>query len=594
MFGCKKWVAAMLLVGFSTSHAQLFSDSFEDPELSRAQAVAFLTHATYGARPADVRQLQRVGFNQWLNQQLAYPPSLHRPRVEAFVEVGQGERQRIWWDIALNADDQLRQRVAFALSEILVVSDQNGDIGGQPVALAEYYDILVRGAFGNYRNLLEDVTLSPVMGHYLSMFRSTRDEALGIEPDENYAREVMQLFSIGLVELNTDGSVRTNNQGNLIPTYSQPEIVATAEALSGWNFADAAGDDGNCRPWEWRYPPQNWLQAMTPCPITEPFTSQEYDQPDSYHVTTAKTIVGGVNLPAGQTAEEDLADVLDTLFAHPNVGPFLGHRLIQRLVTSNPTPAYVGRVAQVFNDNGAGVRGDLGAVVRAILTDPEAIDAEANAPVYAGKLREPVLRLTHLYRVYDADLDEACFDDDNCWPGFIYQPEYFIGQASLRAPSVFNFFKPDYAQPGSIAQLSLVSPEFQLATESQVLMVTNYFYRTLVSPSASPPQFSWRNQYQIRIDGLMPLASNPQQLVDRVSDDLLGRQLSGTIRQLIVDRITEIPQWYEDRPWLAHARTPQEDWGYAAGTTFEQAVANRQVTEAIYYVITSPDYLIER
>jgi len=557
----------------------LFSDSFEDAELSRAQAVAFLSHATFGSRPEDVRELQRIGHSQWLNNQFDLPITTHQPKVEAFTEAGAGERQRVWWDVSLNAPDQLRQRIAFALSQILVISDQNGDLFNQPVAVALYYDILLRHAFGNYRELLEEVTLTPVMGLYLSMFRSTRDEALGIEPDENYAREIMQLFSIGLVELDQDGSVRTDTQGEPLPTYTQPQIVATAEAFSGWNFADTAGEDGNCRPWEWRYPPQNWLQAMEPCPITDPHTQS--NQPDDYHVTTAKTIVGGVTLPAGQTAEEDLADVLDTLFAHPNVGPFIGRQLIQRLVTSNPTPAYIARVAAAFNDNGSGIRGDLGAVIRAILTDPEALDSERNAPNYAGKLREPLLRVTHLYRVYDAELNIGCFTDDNCWPALAFNPEYFVGQAALRAPSVFNFFKPDYAQPGDISDMNLVSPEFQLATESQVLLVTNFFYQTFVEHYSSPPQFSWRTPYQIRIGGLLPVAANPAQLVDRVSDDLLGRELNATTRQLIIDRIGEIPQWFEDRPWLAN--------NYVG-----DAVATRQVTETIYYILTSPDYLIEK
>ncbi len=575
--------------------AQVFTDGFEDPALSPLQAANFLSHATFGSRPDEVRQLNRLGFNGWVDQQMLIPATLHRPQVESYPEVGQGERNIVWWETSVNAPDQLRQRVAFALSQIFVVSDENGDLNGQPVALAAYYDLLLQNGFGDYRELLEQITLTPVMGHYLSMFRSTRDGSAGIEPDENYAREIMQLFSIGLVELNADGTVRTDGQGQPIPTYNQTEIIGLAEAFTGWNFAGAEREDGNCRPWEWRWPEQNWLEPMAPCPITDPFFDSQtgYQQPDDYHVTTAKTIVTGHVLPAGQTAEQDMEQALDVLAAHPNVGPFISQRLIQRLVTSNPTPAYVGRVAAVFDNNGQGQRGDLGAVVKAILTDPEALNMANEAPAYAGRLREPLLRMTHMFRLYGQIRRDACFNnnDSSCtWAAAAIAPTYFFNQGPLSAPSVFNFFRADYANPGNIADLGLVSPQFQLATETQVLDSANFLYHMMVPASSAPPRFTWRIPYRVSFDALLPLADNLGALTDRIATDLIGEPLANPQRQAVIDRLDQIDEWLAASPWMFG----NEGWQYPASYTVEQATAIRRVGEAIYYIGTSPQYLIER
>lgn len=532
-----------------------------------AEARAFLARATFGSNDSDVADLLGQGFVPWIENQMAQPMSMHRAQMESqFVEFGQNERLRVWWDIILNRPDQLRQRVAFALSEILVVSDANGALEGQPQALAEYYDILVRNAFGNFRQLLEETTLSPVMGFYLSMFRSTRFVEQGIEPDENYAREIMQLFSIGLVMLNPDGTVQTDVLGDPIPTYDQNDIVGLAEAFTGWNFAGADGGDGDCQPWDWRWPNSNWLVAMTPCVVTsqnfDP-TNPDNQQPADYHVTTEKTIVGGTVLPAGQTAEQDLQQALDALFNHPNVGPFLATRLIQRLVTSNPSPEYVGRVAAVFADNGSGVRGDLGAVVTAVLTDHEVLDAHLMGIPDFGRLREPLLIISHLYRAYDAIFDSA-FDPDTQWPGLIYASDRYIGQAAVRSPSVFNFFKPEYAQPGPIQNAGLVSPEFQIANETQVVDAANFLYSILVSQP--PPQFPWQSYYQIQIAGLLALADDPAALVDEFSLTLMSGQMSGGMRQLLIDRVNQI----------------------SSGNP------TQRVTETLYYVLTSPEYLVQK
>ncbi|MEM6574898.1 MAG: DUF1800 family protein [Pseudomonadota bacterium] len=537
----------------------IFRAGFEPPAPDgRAEAGAFLWRVTYGPTQADIDAVETLGFEGWVDQQQAMAPTYHQPQLDDFgIEIGQGERQRVWFNVAQNAPDQFRQRAAFALSQILVVSDLNGDLEGQPLAVAQYYDLLVEHAFGNYRNLLEEVTLTPVMGHYLSMFRSTRDAVAGIEPDENYAREIIQLFSIGLVELNIDGTPRLNG-GNLIPTYEQRHIVALAEAFTGWNFAGADQGDGDCEPWEWRWPEPNWLEPMAPCPVTNP----NQNQPDNYHVTSAKTIVGDVVLPAGQTAEQDMQMALNTLFNHPNVGPFLAYRLIQRLVTSNPSPAYVARVASVFNNNGSGVRGDLGAVFKAIVMDGEALAGPTNNTTF-GKLREPLFFQLQLNRVYRAQISqEFANNPDCCWPGAIYEPQRFYGQAALRSPSVFNFFKPDFAQPGPIESQGLVSPEFEISTETQVVMLANFFFDTLGWGAPIP----WQTQHELQIGELEALAGNPSALVDRVDRDLLFGTLNATARQLIIDRVSDI----------------------------RAQDADRRVAETIYYIITSPQSVVQR
>ncbi len=540
------------------SNDRISRSNFEDKELgSAAEAASFLMRSSFGPSNADITYLQGIGFNAWIDEQMGLPVTLHRPQLEAMTEPSLIKRKIVWWNSSLYANDQLRQRVAFALSEILVISDVNGFLEGQPLAVADFYDTLLVHAFGNYRDLIEDVTLSPTMGFYLSMFRSTRDSFLGVEPDENYAREVMQLFSIGLVQLNLNGTVVTDGFGQPIPTYTQDHIVALAEAFTGWNFAGADGGDGDCEPWEWRWPPANWLAPLEPCIITAPNTNQPLD----YHVTSAKTIVGNVTLSAGQTAEEDLQQALDVLFNHPNVGPFLSKRLIQRLVTSNPSADYIARIASVFNNNGSAIRGDLGAMIRAILLDEEALDGYLFSMPNFGKIREPLLTMTHIWRAYDATMNPAFITNPgDFWPEVLYFPENYIGQGPMSSPSVFNFFSPDFAQPGPISNAGLVSPEFQIASETFVMQTANFFYHTLVR--YPPPSFPWRSQTQIDITLLLTLANTPSLLLDRINDDLMASQMSASMKQIIVDRINAISA---SRP-------------------------TQRVTEALFYVVTSMEY----
>lgn len=286
-----------------------------------------------------------------------------------------------WWSAVIRGNDPLRERMALALSEILVVSDQSAAIQVSSQTVPAYHDLLARNAFGNFRSLLEQITLSPAMGLYLNMLRSDRpDPLLGTHADQNYAREIMQLFTVGLVRLNLDGSVQKDAAGNGLPTYSQTDVENLARVFTGWGSAPTTHTGAEA----WTYDTNVLL----------PMVAYE-----AHHDSGSKTLLGGVTVPAGDTAAADLKIALDALFRHPNVGPFLGRQLIQCLVTSNPSPAYVQRVAAAFNDNGGGVRGDLQAVLKAILTDPEAVTPPAGS---AGKLREPLLRLAHLWLAFDA------------------------------------------------------------------------------------------------------------------------------------------------------------------------------------------------
>jgi uncharacterized protein (DUF1800 family) len=368
------------------------------------------------------------------------------------ARISGSNRQAAWWKIATNSPDQLRQRMAFALSQILVVSDLNGTIGNWQDGAANYYDIFVNGAFGNFRDMLEQVTLSPIMGIYLSSLRNAK-AANNTTPDENYAREIMQLFTIGLIELNPDGTLRLDPNGQPIPSYTQETIVQTAKVFTGWSFFTAV-PNGTSNANLFRGGAQDYINPMVLWP--------------AFHDDTPKTIVGDKVLPAAQGGLKDLKDTLDALFNHPNTGPFISRQLIQRMVTSNPSPGYVYRVAQAFANNGAGVRGDLGAVARAILLDPEARSAALASGASYGKLKEPLLRGTALFRAFNATSNSGRINIPN--------PEGNLAQAALRAPTVFNFFEPNFILPGAAAAAGLYAPEFQILTDTTAITQPNFYY----------------------------------------------------------------------------------------------------------------------
>ena len=517
------------------------------PPPTSAQAFQLLNQATFGATDEDVDAVIDLGFEGWIDDQLAKPVSRHLPYVQAQPIPGNfgmlhNDRIDVWFQYAVNAEDQLRQRVAFALSEIFVVS-QVGALQNFPYMVTDYYDKLVFGAFGNYRDLMEKVTLHPAMGIYLSMLGNQKPNPdLNIRPDENYARELMQLFSIGLVELDIDGSTVLDGEGQPVPTYDQAIIEGFAHVFTGWNFAGFLNFE-DARPTEFNR--------------TEPM--QLYPE---YHDSGEKLLLNDVVLPAGQGGMQDLEDALDNVFNHPNVGPFIAIRLIQRLVTSNPSPGYVARVANVFNDNGFGVRGDLSAVVKAILLDEE---ARSDMPMELdGKLKEPLIRVIQLWRAYNARSASGRMQLLNGLP-----PSLFLGQGPLQAPSVFNFFSPFYAPPGEIRNSSLVAPEFGIATEYNNTLVTNYFFFQIFggnSVSAQEPNFGEDNVY-IDISEELAVADGNDALIDLVADKLLGGSLSATLRSEIMGMLELIP-----------------------GP--DQAVL--RVAEAIYLVATSPEYAYQR
>ena len=507
------------------------------PPVSRAEAFKFLNQTTFGATESAAENVRRIGIEAWIDQQIAAPTSLQLPYLRSLPEPDrapqlQPDRVDIWFRNALGEPDQLRQRVAFALSQIMVVSEV-GALRQAPYGLADYYDVLARNAFGNFRDLMEEVTLHPSMGVYLSMLGNQKpDPERNISPDENYAREFMQLFTIGLVELNMDGAMRLDAEGEAIPTYDQDIIEGFAHVFTGWDYADGA----------------NFLRARR-TDENQTLPMQFYP---NYHATGTKQLLNGVRLPEGQSGRQDLEDALDNLFAHSNVGPFIAIRLIQRLVTSNPSPAYVSRVAAAFNDNGSGVRGDLEAVVKAILLDEEA-RSESQSPG-SGKIKEPLLRLTQLWRAYNARSADG---------NYIFRPLAInaFAQGPLQSPSVFNFFSPFYTPPGEFADAGMTAPELQIANEYQNALVTNFFYQQAFRRHSRNRDLR-NNEVFIDIDEEASLASNTDALIDRVAEKLLTGEISDTLR-------AEVRGMVE--------RRDADD-------------AEGRVAETIYFIVSSPEF----
>jgi uncharacterized protein (DUF1800 family) len=392
---------------------------------SLTQATRLLDQTSFGPTLASVQTVQQVGMTGYLNQQFATPatlmPAIPNPPVALCPDATYRCARNYFWKNALTGNDQLRQRVGFALSEIFVVSTAEVNARSIP----SYYNLLANDAFGNFRQIMNDVTTSAAMGAYLNMLNSGVAPA-GQIANENYARELMQLFTTGIYILNPDGSLQLSAQGRPQPVYSEDQVHAYARALTGWTYATATGDPAPTIPNGW----------------------PNYDMPMRaiayYHDTSSKSLLNGVTLPAGQTAEQDLSGVLDSIFNHPNVGPFVGRQLIQHLVTSNPSPAYVARIAAVFANDGSGVRGNMRAVITAILADAEARAGDTNAAFDGGHLREPILYFTGILRALQfTNVDpQGRYDNAGTYTG----P---LGQVPFTAPSVFNFFPPTYMIPGS-------------------------------------------------------------------------------------------------------------------------------------------------
>jgi len=490
---------------------------------SAKEAARFLIQSTFGPTPQTLQQLLDSGYEAWLAEQFSLPRASHADYVRAAPAPANPDDVTVdpfmesFWLQALTGRDQLRQRIAFALSEILVISCASGPLENEPLALATYLDLLGQHAFGNFWKLLVGVTLHPAMGAYLNMLQNDKeDPTSGQNPNENYARELLQLFTIGLYRLNADGTVQLDAARKPIPTYDQDTIKGFAKVMTGWgwgNNPDKESDNSFIDPdrtGTWDYPMESW---------------------PNHHSASSKKLLNGVVLAPGQSAEQDLKDGLDNIFHHPNVGPFIAKRLIQRLVTSNPSPAYVSRVAAAFADDGGGVRGNLKQVVRAILLDPEARDVGLAATPRFGKLKEPVLRFSGLLRAFAARSPSGKYGIYN-----LEDAAYGLNQNPFRAPSVFNFFSPFFSQPGILRAAGLASPEFQITHATSIVGVANVLHDTIMQGYGDES-----DPITLDFSAYTPLAADPASLVDQIALLLCADSPTPAARATMAQAVSSVP-----------------------------------------------------
>ncbi len=570
-----------------TNQNQTDTTNTQDPNItatkveSTADAAKFLNRSTFGPTKESIEALMNSDtYENWLNQQFNATPTFHIPKVKQLATKMCADidddgnpllddwefvfpRQQVWWETALHGNDQLRQRVALALSEILVISDSEGlGLDDFQLGVTSYYDVLVKHAFGNYRDLLKEVTLHPAMGDFLSMTRNQKANTEGtIKPDENYARELLQLFTIGVHELNTDGTIKLDNNGNPIPTYDQKTIEEFAKIFTGWSYANI-----------------DWYYYFGLGDRTVPLKAFE-----EYHDQTQKVLLNNETSSAGNLAEEDLDFALDNIFAHANVAPFISKQLIQRLVTSNPSPNYVERVANIFNDNGEGVKGDLKAVVAAILLDQEAINNSETETF--GKLREPMLRISHLWRAFNmkTTLKEGHYwqPENTCGQGrysyYFFYPalpniKKKTGQGPLQANSVFNFFRPDFSPAGTLNDNGLKAPEFQIMNANTLVGTTNLIHNYIKTFSTSETFIPAVGKHSnLELGEVTDLAADTNELLDYLNLVLLNGEMTSTLRADLLEHLN-LEDVYKD------GREGQ----------FEKA------KEAILLITSSPEYLIQK
>jgi uncharacterized protein (DUF1800 family) len=491
--------------------------------VSSAQIVRFILQAQFSATPADLTSVRNLGFEPWLNQQFNAPAS--EGGYDWMVSSGNTDPFKgefFWpqfadfmiWKQLIASSDQTRMRMALALSEMFVVSTNALDAFWPGSFMGAYWDVLTKNAFGNFRNLLEDVTLNPAMGRYLNMLGSLKeDPATGRLPDENYAREIMQLFTIGLNQLNIDGTPKLDAQGKKLDSYTQSDVSNLARVFTGYDY-DYTGVTYANTPFQ-------------PYPIPSPQNARNRMKLVAAKHSNLSATFLGVTVAANTPGAVALKTALDTLFNHPNVGPFFAKQMIQRLVTSNPSPAYVQRVATAFNNNGAGVRGDMKTFWKAVLLDPEARNL-SNAP-NVGKVREPIVRAVQWARTFGAT------NVDGKWVVYSQDSsDYGLAHSPLRSPSVFNFFRPGYVPPKTaIASAGLVAPEFQIHNESSTVAYLNYLSDWVGSKfgyGAIVPNYS----------ALLPIAADAAKLVKWVNLYLTANQLSDNSVKLINQSVASL------------------------------------------------------
>lgn len=579
---------------------------------SAKAAVRFLLQASFGADDAELASVQALGFEGWIDNQLTRPLNLQQAAMAEFDNQlridfpGQVPELRaygddypvIWWETVMKSgatSDPLRQRIAYALSQTLVISGQVDAINFYPVSMSNYYDMLLRNSFGNYRDLLFQMTLHPCMGTYLSHLRNAKeDPSKNLFPDENFAREILQLFSIGLWQLNPDGTRVLNGSGQPIPTYTNNDIRNFAKVFTGltlkkeglsqdpavrtadyFEWTDNYTYSGTMEMWD----QENWVYKPS-----QPWQTSA----NNYHDRTVKTLLNGTVLPANQRGLKDIADAIDNIMAHPNVGPFICRQLIQRLVTSNPSPAYIARVGNVFTAQKANPN-QLAWVIKAILLDRDARDHSKLSDVTFGKPREPYMRIANLLKAFKASAPNGRF--------FLRGLHESLGYAPMRSPSVFNFYLPDHRPAGVLSQAGLYAPEFQIMTDVAAISYPNYVHYGLISwrrwTNNQPTNEwvksnfnSWGSYYpsghpKSNTDIVTPdqsaevaLASDPAALLRRLDLWMTYGNLSAANHQLIREALERITQ------------------GNHGPAAYPGDYLIRRADQAIYMIANTPEFNI--
>lgn len=535
---------------------------------TRAEAQLLLMRATFGPTVGELDRVRAIGYEAWIDEQMRVPQTYTQPLYEQEIIdrratrrqdlINQGvtdpeklkntklgatqlfvTRMDTWWHASIKGNDQLRQRVAYALSEIFSVTETN------PRLIPYFHDTLAENAFANYYDLLRNVSLTPKMGVYLGMLNSTKETTgpFPSKPDENFAREVMQLFSIGLVELNIDGSEKKRN-GQSIETYNQDTVRNLARVFTCWH----TGLDARFSPgWE-KIP-------MKP-------------RPDEarWHDQGAKTLLNGHENPAGLTTEEDFNRALRNIADHPNVGPYIGTLLIKRLVTSNPSRAYVKRVAEAFNDNGRGVRGDMGAVIKAILLDQEAINGPQNPT--GGKPKQPVIAMAQLWRMLNARSSIRYIR--------YTQPQRAFGQRPYGASTVFGYYEPDYAPSGPLEQQGLTAPEFKILSDGNIRGSLDEMFRLVtakphVNDSGMLEDNKLTRPMVLNLNELKGRADNLESLLDIIDERFFGGLISDKLRSVTISHVSSLKR---------------------EGTLDE--FRQRRVEEALAVTLVAPEFRVQR
>jgi uncharacterized protein (DUF1800 family) len=504
--------------------------------MSDEAANRFLVQAAFGGDPDEITDVKTLGYEGWIDAQIARPKSYSQPIIQQ-KNLGNSyltdyNVQTTFWHQIMRRryppaggtvpTDILRHKIAYCLSQIFVVSQlSNETLAGADEGICMYYDRLYDGALGNFRQLLFDISIHPAMGVYLSHVGNKKpDYANNIFPDENFAREIMQLFTIGLWELNQDGSRKLDSQGQPIPTYNNATISNMARVFTGLDWGGT----------EWHDVRYNMIVE------------------EENHDTAPKTLLNGVQLPAGQTTLQDINAALDNLFNHPNTGPFIARLLIQRLVSSNPSPQYISRVAAKFANNGSGVRGDMAAVVKQILLDPEARDFQYTQNNISGKMREPYLTLINLAKTYNAQPPSGDYHEGSQF----YEPYL---QEVFMSPSVFNFYSPNFRPPGQLTYLNKYAPEFQIYTAVTSLEASNMIHNTSIYSISRWGVETTGNEMKYDFTEETALRLQTDALIKKIAGKVLTRPLSPHSYQQIYKAIENIHsgiwEWEKHKVWTA-------------------------------------------